>query len=112
MRDSKPVNNSRDMYKACMDTDAIEILGLTPLTEILDSYGRWPMTVSNWTADQFDWRSVSLSIRKNFGESFLFEVYNYLDWKDTNRSSIYVRYWINQKMNNNILNLMLSYLMY
>ncbi|EFX80396.1 hypothetical protein DAPPUDRAFT_304103 [Daphnia pulex] len=90
MRDSKPVNNSRDMYKACMDTDAVEILGLTPLTEILDSYGRWPMTVSNWTADQFDWRSVSSSIRKNFGESFLFEVYNYLDWKDTNKSSIYV----------------------
>jgi predicted metalloendopeptidase len=93
MRDSKPVNSSREMYKACMDTDAIETLGLTPLTKILDSYGRWPMTVSNWTADQFDWKSVSSSIRKSLGESFLFEVYNYLDWQDTNKSSIYVSYY-------------------
>ena len=76
-----------------MDTDAIETLGLTPLTKILDSYGRWPMTVSNWTADQFDWKSVSSSIRKSLGESFLFEVYNYLDWQDTNKSSIYVSYY-------------------
>ena len=24
------------------------------------------------------------------GESFLFEIYNYLDWKDTDKSKIYV----------------------
>lgn len=48
------------------------------------------MTVSNWMPEQFDWRSTSSSIRRDMGESFLFEVYNYLDWKDTNKSKIYV----------------------
>lgn len=91
VQDSKPVNSSREMYRACMDNDAIEKLGLTPLIQLLNSYGQWPMTVANWTADQFDWKLASTSIRRDMGESFLFEVYNYLDWKNTNKSSIYVR---------------------
>lgn len=90
VQDSKPVNSSREMYRACMDNDAIEKLGLTPLIQLLNSYGQWPMTVANWTADQFDWKLASTSIRRDMGESFLFEVYNYLDWKNTNKSSIYV----------------------
>ena len=48
------------------------------------------MTVSNWTAENFDWKSTSSSIRRDMGESFLFEIYNYLDWKDTDKSKIYV----------------------
>lgn len=79
------------MYRACMNAKAIETMGLTPLIQMLNSYGQWPMTVSNWKADQFDWKSVSTSIRRDLGESFLFEVYNYLDWKNTNQNSIYVK---------------------
>lgn len=48
------------------------------------------MTVSDWRADQFDWKSISASIRRDFGVSFLFSVTNYIDWKDTNKSSLYV----------------------
>nr|CAH0110462.1 unnamed protein product [Daphnia galeata] len=95
--DSKPVNNTRDMYRACMNTvnsdnkitDAIEELGITPLVKILDSYGQWPMTVSDWTEDRFDWRKASASIRNTFGLSFLFEVSNFVDVNNTEISTLY-----------------------
>ena len=74
-----------------MDTDSIDALGLDPLTALLESYGRWPMTFSNWTQKDFDWRKASQSIRVNLGESFLFELYNTLDTNNTDVNVIYVR---------------------
>jgi len=71
-------------------TDAIEELGVTPLIKILDSYGQWPLTVSNWTEDRFDWRKLTASIRNTFGLSFLFEVSNFVDFNNTEFSTIYV----------------------
>lgn len=71
-------------------TDAIEELGITPLVKILDSFGQWPMTVSNWTEDRFDWRKASASIRNTFGVGFLFQVSNFVDVNDTDFSVIYV----------------------
>uniref|UniRef100_A0A0P6FKW5 Neutral endopeptidase n=1 Tax=Daphnia magna TaxID=35525 RepID=A0A0P6FKW5_9CRUS len=90
MFDSKPINNTRDMYRACLDTGAIEKLGITPLVKILDSYGQWPMTVSNWTEDRFDWRKASASIRNTFGDGFLFEITNFVDVNNTEYSTIYL----------------------
>lgn len=71
-------------------TDAVEELGITPLVKILDSFGQWPMTVSNWTEDRFDWRKASASIRNTFGVGFLFQVSNFVDVNDTDLSVIYV----------------------
>lgn len=48
------------------------------------------MTVSNWTEDRFDWREASASIRNTLGESFLFEVSNFVDLENTDISTIYV----------------------
>lgn len=73
-------------------TDAIEDLGITPLVKILDSYGQWPMTVSNWTEDRFDWRKASASIRNTFGDGFLFRVSNFVDVNNTDFSTIYVNW--------------------
>uniref|UniRef100_A0A0P6EFD4 Neutral endopeptidase n=1 Tax=Daphnia magna TaxID=35525 RepID=A0A0P6EFD4_9CRUS len=88
--DSKAINNTRDMYDACLDLNAVEELGITPLVKILDSFGQWPMTVSNWTEDRFDWRKASASIRNTFGVGFLFQVSNFVDVNDTDFSVIYV----------------------
>ncbi len=49
--------------------DAIESLGVAPLVHLLDSYGRWPMTVTNWTGDVFDWKKTSAHIRNTLGEN-------------------------------------------
>ncbi|XP_057375648.1 membrane metallo-endopeptidase-like 1 isoform X2 [Daphnia carinata] len=88
--DSKATNNTRDMYNACLDLNSIEKLGIMPLVKILDSYGQWPMTVSNWTENRFDWRKASASIRNTFGKGFLFYVSNFVDANDTDFSVIYV----------------------
>ncbi|XP_046453383.1 neprilysin-like isoform X8 [Daphnia pulex] len=88
--DSKPVNNTREMYRACMDKDAIEKLGIGPLTKILDSYGQWPLTMSNWTEDRFDWRKATASVRNTFGLGFLFEVSNFVDVNNTEFSTLYL----------------------
>lgn len=82
----KPINSK--VYT--QSTDAIGKLGITPLVQILDSYGQWPMTVSNWTEDRFDWRKASASIRNTFGDTFLFEVSNFVDVNNTEFSTIYV----------------------
>jgi len=76
--------------------DTIENLGLSPLTELLNFYGGWPMTNANWTnnTDNVDWRPMGTSIRASFGISALINIYNYLDSNDTDRSSIYVSYFI------------------
>jgi membrane metallo-endopeptidase-like protein 1 len=69
--------------------DAIEKLGIGPLTNILNSYGQWPLTVSNWTEDRFDWRKATASIRNTFGLGFLFEVSNFVDVNNTEFSTLY-----------------------
>ena len=47
------------------------------------------MTVSNWTEDRFDWRKATASIRNTYGDSFLFEVSNFVDVNNTDFSTIY-----------------------
>ena len=70
--------------------DAIESLGVAPLVHLLDSYGRWPMTVTNWTDDVFDWKKTSAHIRNTLGGNYLINVFNYIDVNDTEYSILYV----------------------
>lgn len=71
--------------------DEIEALGLRPLIHLLDTYGQWPMTVSDWSESSFDWRRAGPTIRSNIGDSYLFSVYNHADSNNTDSSSLYVR---------------------
>ena len=41
--EAKPYRMARDVYKSCMDIGKIERLGLTPVKEILDDLGGWPV---------------------------------------------------------------------
>lgn len=70
--------------------DEIEIVGLNPLINLLHSYGSWPMTVNNWTEEQFDWRKMSALIRTNSDDDFLLEVSNFVDVNNTDNNIIYV----------------------
>ena len=45
----------RDQYKACMDLDQIETIGLAPLKEILRKFGGWPVLEANWNDANFNW---------------------------------------------------------
>lgn len=88
--DAKPVNSARDFYTACLDTDTLESLGLKPLTDLLNQFGGWPMTLSDWNADKFDWKVATAAGRKLYGVNYLLTVYNYLDSNNTAQSSIYI----------------------
>ena len=112
IEDGNAINSSRNMYAACIDTSievtsntrfytvsiydflqigTIESLALSPLTELLEFYGHWPMTNTNWTySESVDWRYMESSIRSSFGSSILITIYNYLDSNNTDKSSIYV----------------------
>lgn len=83
--------------------DSIDATGITPLIEILNSYGQWPMTVSNWTEDRFDWRKATASIRNTFGKSFLFDVSNFIDVKNTDISTLYVIKYLFSNCNTEII---------
>ncbi|KAI9550727.1 hypothetical protein GHT06_006121 [Daphnia sinensis] len=89
--DPQPLNTARDMYKACMNTRAIQKLGLKPLTDALAYYGGWPMTsAADHEGIRFDWKVVTASIRIRYRISYLISVYNDLDNYDTKKNSIYI----------------------
>lgn len=83
-----------------MKIDSIEKLGLEPITQLLKTYGYWPMTHTNWSSRKFDWRNSSVAIRLSLGEGFLFELYNSLDTNNTDASVLYVIYSFKNNNNN------------
>ncbi len=40
--EAKPFRMARDVYKSCMDKEAIEALGIQPIKDILKQFGGWP----------------------------------------------------------------------
>jgi hypothetical protein len=45
--EAKPFRMARDVYKSCMDKEAIEALGIQPIKDILKQFGGWPGQ-QNW----------------------------------------------------------------
>ena len=71
--------------------DAIETIGLTPLTDYLSLFGGgWPMTLDNWDGSNFDWKMDSASAFTTFNLPLLVDFFNDLDNKNTQRNVIYV----------------------
>ena len=49
-------HQARDQYKACMDLEQLERIGLKPLKEILEYFGGWPVVSGDkWDEEAFDW---------------------------------------------------------
>lgn len=69
----------------------IESEGLTPLTDYLALFGGWPMTLDRWSESSFDWKSLTASTLSIYNMNLLISVYNELDERDTDKSSIHVR---------------------
>ena len=111
--DALSVNNSRDMYAACIDMsklmkyfvqnwsyilaicywnklDTRDNIELEPLTDFLDSFGGWPMTLDSWNESHFDWKEATVATTKIYSAAYLINFYNDIDQMNTNHSSIYV----------------------
>ena len=47
---------ARSLYHSCMDTDALEEVGLAPLIRRLKDMGGWPVVEGEqWDEEKFDW---------------------------------------------------------
>ena len=56
---------TKKLYKACMNKTLIEEDGLKSITEILTSFGGWPVLEGDkWNQGAFDWRQAIYSFRK------------------------------------------------
>lgn len=53
--DSKVVKQAKDHFKACMDLEKLEKIGLEPLHNILNTFGGWPVIKDKWEPARFDW---------------------------------------------------------
>lgn len=57
---------AKDVYKACMNEELIEEIGLDPLKETLKKMGGWPVLEgSNWREETFSWIETVYMFRKN-----------------------------------------------
>ena len=68
-----------------------ENIGLEPLTDFLNRFGGWPMTLDSWNESHFDWKEATAATTKLYSSAYLINVYNDVDQMNTNRSVIYVR---------------------
>jgi len=61
---SKVYDMARNVYKACMDVDKIEEIGLDPLKKMLVELGGWPVLEENWDDEKFSWQETVYALRK------------------------------------------------
>jgi len=50
------LRRARNMYKSCMDEEAIDAKGVAPLTTVLADMGGWPVVEGDaWDESSFNW---------------------------------------------------------
>lgn len=88
-----PFQNVKKLYKACFNTDLIEERGMTPVLNILNDMGGWPVVMSNaWdTTNIWSWeKSVEFSKINGYSVSYFLSFSVSTDNKDTTRRIIRV----------------------
>ncbi|XP_071529338.1 neprilysin-1-like [Panulirus ornatus] len=89
-QDAKPVRQSKEFYAACMNEDLLESIGVTPLVNLFEEFGGWPMTVADWNENDFDWQFSVAEARRRQGADYLVSVWVFADQKNTDVTAIYV----------------------
>lgn len=93
--DIEPFRNVKNLYKACMDTDAIESLGSAPVLNTLNLMGSWPVVSSAWNSEDWTWqKSVELSRQYGYSVSHFLSFAVSTDNKDSTKRIIRVSYFV------------------
>nr|AMO02510.1 endothelin-converting protein 10 [Tityus serrulatus] len=50
-----PVNKTVTFYRACLDTENIELRGAEPFLDLIKELGGWPIISSEWNGGTFNW---------------------------------------------------------
>jgi len=66
VEDDSVFQMAKDVYKACMDEELLEEVGLGPLQTMLHSMGGWPVLEgSSWDEESFSWVETVYKFRRN-----------------------------------------------
>ena len=66
MNEQPPYNLAKNAYRACMDQETIERLGVSPLLDTLAKLGVWPgpLQTTSWTpTDEHTWYNIMYKLR-------------------------------------------------
>lgn len=77
-------------YWTIISLETRERIGLEPLTDFLNYFGGWPMTMDSWNESHFDWKDATTETIKYYSSAYLINIYNDVDQMNANRSVIYV----------------------
>jgi len=75
----------RDVYKACMDEDKIEEIGLQPLKDMLHKMGGWPVLEGDsWDESMFSWIDTVYTFRQHgYSTNYLIDIFIGTDIKNS-----------------------------
>jgi neprilysin len=89
--DIEPFKNVKKLYKACFNTDLIESRGITPVTNVLNAMGGWPVISTTWNEGSWTWQqSVFRSKENGYSVSNFLSFSVSTDNKDTTKRIIRV----------------------
>lgn len=89
--DARPINQVKEYFKACIDLEAIEAVGLQPLVNIIGDFGGWQLLNPGlWNGTAFDWLQAVAEVRRRTMASVVVGVAVSADLKNTTRQVVYV----------------------
>jgi len=85
----EPFQNVKRLYRACMNTNVIEELEITPVESVINMMGGWPVLDNNWDPSTWTWpRSVELSRENGYSVSYFLSFSVSTDNKNSSRRII------------------------
>lgn len=104
INEPKPFRLAKTFAKTCLDEKTLNEKGITPMVEILEKYGGWPVVQGNdWRSDNWNWYEMMKRISRDGLEDIILGYYISVDLKNTNRRIISVS-WFDQKRRKNETN--------
>ncbi|XP_015599220.1 neprilysin-4 [Cephus cinctus] len=84
--DILPVRAAKQLYKSCMNLDAIEKSGIKPLEIILEENGGWPMVMRawEWNSNRISWQQIQDNYSRLSEEATLYSLAVSTDLKNAN----------------------------
>lgn len=102
--DIQPFKNVRRLYAACMNTSLIENQSATPVRNVINNMGGWPVLETNWNGNDWTWqRSVQLSRTYGYSVSNFISFSVSTDNKNSSRRIIRVRKLLKYQKKNHLL---------
>lgn len=85
LNESKAVKLAKNYYQSCMNQSIIEERGIKPFTDILDTFGGWPVVKGDlWSEENFNWIEMLKKLRiRGLQNSMIFSFDLSSDYKNS-----------------------------